>query len=242
MNIVIPMAGKGSRFGDGYDLPKPLIDVNGEPMIVRALNTLGLIGQYHFVIRKDQWTNQTKELIRGNCGAYEPKFIEIDYVTEGPASSVLLFENEISGGDELVVANCDQIMWWEPSIFLQNVRQPWLDGSVVTYWADTTKNSYAKLNRRGLVTEIKEKEVISNCSLNGIHYWKKGCYFINSAKAMIAANDRAPNGEFYVGPTYNYMIKDGFTVGVYQIPNELHHAVGTPEDLEKYITLEKESK
>jgi hypothetical protein len=128
-------------------------------------------------------------------------------------------------------------MEWSPYVFLHNVRL--YEGAVVTYHSDTDKNSYARLGKDGYVTEIREKEVISNVSLNGIHYWKQGKHFVESAEAMIAADDRAPNGEFYIAPTYNYMIKAGRTVGIHHIPNEQHHAVGVPLDLERFIKHEK---
>lgn len=239
MNIVIPMAGRGARFLEaGYAVPKPLIDVNGEPMIVKAIKSLDINGTYHFVVREDEGIDRVCDTISNLLPT--AKFVKINYVTEGPACSVMLFENDINNDDELIVANCDQIMWWNSEMFLRNARHQDFDGTLVTYWANTNKNSYAKLNRAGFVTEVREKTIISNVSLNGIHYWKKGKYFVQSTKLMMDANDRAPNGEFYVGPTYNYLIKNNLRVGVYHIPNEQHHAVGTPEDLEKYIKLEKE--
>jgi NDP-sugar pyrophosphorylase family protein len=235
MNILIPMAGLGSRFlTKGFTIPKPLIDVNGTPMIIKAIKSLGIVdANYLFVIAKNSHTELVKEQI---SKAVPSQFIEIDYITEGPACSALLFESIIDTDEELIIANCDQIMEWNSTLFLMNSRE--YDGTVVTYHETTDKNSYAKVNDKGYVTEIREKQTISNISLNGIHYWKHGKTFVKSAKEMIAADDRAPNGEFYVGPTYNYMIKDGLSVGIYHIPNQMHHAVGIPEDLERYIEHE----
>lgn len=236
LNIIIPMAGLGSRFlVKGFSLPKPLIDINGVPMIIKSITSLGVENaNYLFVITK----NNHSEFIRTEISKLvDAKFIEINYLTEGPACSALLFEEQINNDQELIIANCDQIMEWNPELFLLNVRQ--FDGAVVTYHETTEKNSYAKINSNGYVIGIKEKQVVSNISLNGIHYWKKGSYFVNSAKRMIELDDRAPNGEFYVGPSYNYMIQEGFKVGIYHIPNQMHHAVGTPEDLQKYISYEK---
>jgi NDP-sugar pyrophosphorylase family protein len=229
------MAGRGSRFTEKRILiPKPLLDVNGSTMIERAIESLDLSGTWHFIIRDDEH----KERVQAMIESIKPgsKFIAIDYVTEGPASSALLFKDQINNSDELVVANCDQIMEWTSSRFLDYVRH--YDGAVVTYHADTDKNSYARVNKSGLVQEIREKQVISNISLNGIHYWQQGRYFVNSAEAMIQVNDRAPNGEFYIGPSYNYMVKSGQTVGIYHIPNQFHHPVGVPDDLDKFIRYE----
>lgn len=235
MNILIPMAGLGSRFlTKGFQTPKPLINVNGQIMIIRAIESLGIKdAKYLFVISKNQYTETIKEEIRKHVTC---EFIEIDYITEGPASSALLFEQQINNDEELIIANCDQIMEWDADLFLMNARC--YDGAIVTYYATTDKNSYARIDRQGHVVEIREKQVISNISLNGIHYWKKGNSFINSARAMIEVDDRAPNGEFYVGPTYNYMIKENLKVGIYHIPNQMHHPVGVPEDLEKFLTYE----
>jgi NDP-sugar pyrophosphorylase family protein len=229
------MAGLGSRFlTKGFQTPKPLINVNGQIMIIRAIESLGIKdAKYLFVISKNQYTETIKEEIRKHVTC---EFIEIDYITEGPASSALLFEQQINNDEELIIANCDQIMEWDADLFLMNARC--YDGAIVTYYATTDKNSYARIDRQGHVVEIREKQVISNISLNGIHYWKKGNSFINSARAMIEVDDRAPNGEFYVGPTYNYMIKENLKVGIYHIPNQMHHPVGVPEDLEKFLTYE----
>ena len=235
MNIVIPMAGRGSRFTEKRILtPKPLIDVNGKTMIERAVESLDLDGNWYFVIRDDEHQEQVRAMIqRIKPGS---KIVPIDYVTEGPACSGLLFRRQIDNKYPLVIANCDQIMEWTSARFLDYVS--YYDGAVVTYHAHTDKNSYARVNKEGLVQEIREKQVISNISLNGIHYWKEGRHFVTSADAMIEANDRAPNGEFYIGPTYNYMIRAGLKVGIYHIPNQFHHPVGVPEDLDKFLRYE----
>jgi len=236
VNIIIPMAGNGSRFPkDKYPLPKPLIDVNGKPMISRAIKSLGFVGQWHFILRNNEFLEQTKSVL--NSIVDNPKFVVVDYETEGPAASVLLFKEYINNDQPLITANCDQIMNWNVDLFYHNVNL--YDGAVVTYYADTDKNSYAKIDKNGQVVEMREKQVISNISLNGIHYWKHGRFFVDSAEAMIAANDRAPNGEFYIAPTYNYMIKENLKVGIYHIPNECHNSVGVPEDLTQFINNEK---
>lgn len=236
MNIIIPMAGLGSRFPkDKYYLPKPLIDVNGKPMIVRAIESLDMDGRYYFVLRNDEFLEITQSII--SKVVEDPKFVTVDHTTEGPACSVLLFKEYINNNQELITANCDQIMEWSSELFFHNVRL--YDGAVVTYYSDTDKNSYVKINKKGLAVQFAEKEVISNISLNGIHYWKKGRDFVSSAEEMIHANDRAPNGEFYIAPSYNYMINAGKKVGIFHIPIEQHHAVGVPIDLEKFLKYDK---
>ena len=230
MNIVIPMAGLGSRFSDaGYTTPKPFIEIEGKPMILEAVNTLGFEGNYIFIIRKDEYIkSKMKEIFP------DSQIIEVDYLTDGPASSVMLAKEFINNDEELIVANCDQIMWWDAETVIKQIRVMDYDGVVVTYHETTPKNSYARINRRGYVTKMAEKQVISNVSLNGIHYWKKGKYFVESTESMVEKNIRF-NNEFYVSLTYNQMIEKGLKVGIYHIPNEFHNAVGTPDDLNRYF-------
>lgn len=232
MNIVIPMAGLGSRFPN-HKLPKPLIDVNQKPMIQAAIDSLGIDGKLIFIVRKQHVTEYNIDKLLKNL--YECEIISIDELTEGPACTALLAKEFINNSEPLIISNCDQIMHWDKNSFKSFCKHYPKDGFVVTYYANTIKNSYAKLDKLGNVIEIKEKEIISNISLNGIHFWKCGRYFIESVTSMIANNQRAPNGEFYIGPSYNQMIDAGYKVGIYHIPNCQHWAVGTEEDLESYL-------
>jgi NDP-sugar pyrophosphorylase family protein len=236
VQLVIPLAGEGKRFGDTYRCPKPLIDVVGERMISLAIRTLGI--QHHnavFIIRNDHDINclLTKEIKKLSPNS---TIISIDKVTDGPCSTALLASNYLDPDSPLIIANCDQVMRWDGEKFLRYCEQEDYDGVVVTYHETTPKNSYARLNAIGDVVEIREKTQISCVSLNGIHYWKKANYFIDSASKMIALNDRT-NNEYYIAPTYNYMLASGLRVGIFHIPNEQHHAIGTPQDLENYIQV-----
>jgi hypothetical protein len=150
----------------------------------------------------------------------------------------LLAKDYINNDEPLVISNCDQIMLWNGEYFLNSCMNSPYDGLVVTYDESTPKNSYAKLCTNGDVIRVAEKEVISNVSLNGIHFWKHGRYFVDSANEMIANEDRC-NGEFYVAPTYNRMISAGKRVGIFHIPKQCHNPVGVPSDLG--IFLEKMS-
>ena len=229
MNIIIPMAGLGSRFKtSGYTVPKPLIPIEGKPMIQHAIDTLGIKGNYIFITQKEHNLKPHLEAIYPGC-----KVIEIDYITKGSACTVLLAKKYINNDLPLIITNCDQIMWWDNNSFSTFIKNYPHDGFVVTYTENTPKNSYVKLNKEGFAVEFAEKKVISSISLNGIHYWKRGKYFVHSAENMIKTNEQY-NNEFYVAPTYNGLIKDGKKIGVYHIPNEQHNAVGTPEDLIKY--------
>ena len=136
-----------------------------------------------------------------------------------------------------MIANCDQIMEWDSKLFLEKVNRTQCDGAVVTYSSNTEKNSYVKISDEGYATEFAEKKVISEFSLNGIHYWKNGSDFVNSTRDMIHKNIRV-NNEFYIAPTYNELILNKKKIIIHHINKNLHHAIGTPEDLKKYEDLQ----
>jgi dTDP-glucose pyrophosphorylase len=230
INVIVPMAGEGKRFKDaGYELPKPLIDVGGEPMIRKALTTFNVEGKYYFVVRNDNFLLQTInaiEQVKPNSD-----FRLIQNTTEGAAVSALKFKDNIDEEGELLIINCDQIMNWNPNNVLESLRK--YDAGVVTIRSNDPKHSYVKVeDKRALF--FKEKEVISDHALVGIHYWKKAKYFFSSAEKMILLNQRSANGEFYIAPTYNLLIKEGLDIGISQIQENEIHFVGTPNDLKEY--------
>ena len=124
--------------------------------------------------------------------------------------------------------------------YINECKDRKLDGSILTF-LDRTRDikwSFAKIDDNGLVTEVKEKVGISDYATVGLYYFKEGRHFINSTIDMIINNDRV-NGEFYTCPVYNYMIKDGGKIGIFNIELLQMHGLGTPDDLNTYIGLER---
>jgi dTDP-glucose pyrophosphorylase len=230
INILIPMAGEGSRFKNTHSLPKPLISINDKPMIVRAIESLGITGKYHFVIRNNEFMQQTIGAIYSICP--DPNIVSVNYTPNGAAASALIMEDYINKDDELIIANCDQIMNWNAYDVISDMRT--YDGAVVTITDNDPKHSYVRIED-GFAIQFVEKEVISKHALTGIHYWKHAKYFFESAKRMINDGKKSANGEYYIAPTYNYLVKEGMDIGVCRIQNSEFYPVGTPEDLEKYL-------
>lgn len=234
MKVLIPMAGEGSRFAkEGYQYPKPLIDVNGKPMIQRVVENLDFDAEYIFLVRKSHLENYNglentlKQITNGKS-----KIVVVDTLTEGAACTCLLAEKHINNDDELLIANSDQIIEYEKQNFeyLKNLTN--VDGIVFSFTAVHPKWSFARLNSRGYITEIAEKNPISNIATCGIYWYKKGLDFVKYANLMITKDIRV-NNEFYVAPVYNELIKDKKTI----IPFYVHkmHGIGTPEDLNTYL-------
>lgn len=235
--LVIPMAGDGSRFTKaGYALPKPFIDVCGKPMIARVLENLGYRTFDVVLIARSAHLDDVPALSRVLSEEYGFGLVKVGQRTEGAACTILLARHEIDRNAPLLIANCDQIVDFDCSKFINDCADRKLAGSILVFQDPTrdTKWSYARMDEHGLVTEVREKVAISDLATVGIYYFAKGAYFIDAAIDMIARNDRV-NNEFYTCPVYNYMIKQGLRVGVYEIAATAMHGIGTPEDLEAYV-------
>jgi NDP-sugar pyrophosphorylase family protein len=238
LNIVIPMAGRGSRFADaGYDVPKPLISVHGKPMIEWVVENLRPSRPHRFVflclaehVRRYGMAARLAEIAPG-C-----EIVTVDGVTEGAACTVLLARELIDTDAPLMAANSDQ--WVESDIddYLRRSDDPALAGLIMTMWADHPKWSYVRLDDRGDVVEVVEKEVVSNEATVGIYNFARGSDYVRAADAMIARGLRV-NGEFYVAPTYNQLIAEGSSVGFENIGcvEDGMYGLGTPVDLEAFL-------
>ena len=208
MNILIPMAGLGSRFSiAGYSFPKPLIPVknfNDKPMIQVVIENLNIDANHIFIVRKEHYEKYNlKQLLTAIVP--KSKIIVIDNVTEGAACTTLLAKELINNNDPLLIANSDQFLEWNSSEFMYSMMSDKIDGGIVTFNNSHPKWSYVKQDENGFVTEVKEKEVISNEATVGIYYWKTGVDYVKYAEQMISKNLRV-NGEFYTCPVYNEAI------------------------------------
>ena len=133
-----------------------------------------------------------------------------------------------------MIANSDQYVDTDINNYLDAMKG--YDGLIMTMPADDPKWSFIKYDEEGFVTEVREKEVISNEATVGIYNYKRGKDFVSYAKQMIAKNARV-NNEFYVAPAYNEMIADGLKI-VYQDVGEKMYGLGVPTDLEAFLSSE----
>ena len=243
INIVIPMAGAGSRFVNaGYQTPKPFIDVLNSPMIANVMDNLAMEGVTFYLIARKEHLALEPKLVARLSEKYDVHFIEIDHLTEGTACSVLYARKYINNDAPLVVANSDQLVDVDISSFVNDCLQRGLDGSIMTFNEPSgdPKWSYASIGDDGIVQRVKEKEAISEHATVGIYLYTKGSDFVNAAVDMIIDGDKV-NGEYYTCPTYNYLVKEGLSVGIYEIDYAQMHGLGTPEDLETFIRMNDKS-
>lgn len=231
LNVLIPMAGAGSRFAQaGYTFPKPLIDVQGKPMIQVVSENLGLDAHFIYVVqaehREKYNLHNMLPLITPGCS-----IVEVDGITEGAACTALLASHLIDNDDPLFFANSDQYVDWDPIQFMYDMQESQADGGIVTFKSTHPKWSYAKLDDNGLVTEVAEKNPISDNATVGYYYWKRGSDFVKYANEMINEDVRV-NNEFYVCPVFNQAIADNKQIRVHEAKDMW--GLGTPEDLEEF--------
>ena len=229
------MAGLGDRFiKAGFDKPKPLIDIFGKPMIQHAINSLPK-GPKIFITRKYENSIHNAELTLA-IPAYGNKIFEINYVTEGAACTCLIAKDLINTDEELLIVDCDafykQDVYWFIDKYIRT--DPRIGACGVVFNSTSPRNSYVQVDKDGWATKAVEKEVISNLSFTGMHWWRHGKDFVSSVEEMIGANDRT-NGEFYLSPAYNYFFKNGGRMKPLLIPNEWVDQVGVPQDLVNYM-------
>jgi HAD superfamily hydrolase (TIGR01509 family) len=232
LNVLIPMAGEGSRFATaGYTFPKPLIDVKGKPMIQVVVENLNMDANFIFVVRKEHREKYNLDsllkLIAPGC-----KIVETDGLTEGAACTALLAKYFIDNDAPLFFANSDQFVEWDSNEFMYKMNETNSDGGIVSFTATHPKWSFAKIDENGLVTEVAEKNPISNIATVGYYWWKHGSDFVRYAEQMIKKDIRV-NDEFYVCPVFNEAISDNKKIRTFNTNGMW--GLGTPEDLKHYL-------
>jgi beta-phosphoglucomutase-like phosphatase (HAD superfamily)/dTDP-glucose pyrophosphorylase len=236
INVVIPMAGNGSRFKiQGYTKPKPLIDVNDIPMITSVVRNIGFDANYIFIVKEDHCIQYNLDSILksivSNCN-----IIPISETTQGAACTVLLAKHFINNDQPLFISNCDQFLEWNSIDFINNflIKNTHLDAVISTFKSDgNPKWSYAKIDSHGFVNEVAEKRHISDLATTGIYLWRKGQDFVKYAEQMISKNIRV-NNEFYVAPVFNEAILNNKKIGVSNC--DKMWGLGVPEDLEYFLS------
>jgi dTDP-glucose pyrophosphorylase len=237
------MAGRGSRFADvGYELPKPLIDVSGRPMIDWVVENISpsLPHKFIFIAQREHCVKygltSRLQAISNNC-----EIVLIDGVTEGAACTVLCAREFIDNDTPLMIANSDQ--WINTSVddYLNAWNMDECLGYIMTMESDHPKWSYVKFDDSGAVTDVIEKVVVSDQATVGIYNFSSGSLFCKYADRMIEENNRS-KGEFYVAPVYQYLIDKGEHVGLYNIGKDQvsMYGLGTPEDLDLFLRFKND--
>lgn len=240
LQIIIPMAGAGSRFAvAGYTDPKPLIPVHDVPMIKVVIDNLTPTRQHKFIFicqaEHVAAYGLTEKLRRWapNC-----EIVEINGLTEGAACTVYAAKDLINPNYPVMIANSDQYVDVDINAYLQMMDEADTDGLIMTMTANDPKWSYISFNDMGRINRVVEKEVVSDEATVGIYNFRSGSQLISAFEEMFRKNLRT-NGEFYVAPAYNEIIGQGAHIIHYSIGSEGHgmYGLGIPADLQLFLSL-----
>ncbi len=237
MNIILSMCGKGKRFLEqGIHLPKFLCAYNGAPMIYHTVETLGMKGRIHFIVKQEHLIDYP--YLEKMLLTLGDEIVILKDDTEGAAQSLLAAESFIQNKQHpMVSVNCDQFMNWDGKSFQTTIEKNPETSYIVTFETNKDNCSYVK-KENGKVVEVREKQVISNEATVGIYHWAKTEWFLRDAKQMIQ-DGMKDNGEYYVAPVYNYTIQQGNNVDTYMLKPGEFNPVGTPAEFITFNTNNK---
>ena len=233
LNLLIPMNGLGTRFRDeGYNLPKPLINVLGKPMIFWLLDNLNLknietvIIPYTTLLDDFDFQVQLRERYKD----VNFKFFPMNYNTRGAAETVYIALDNLDDDSlthEIMLMDCDTFYF---SDIIKQYQQA-EHRNHIFYFNDVQDNpiySYIARDDEGLVTLIKEKRQISRNANCGIYCFDNGSLLKEYCKKLLDKNNTQKN-EFYISGVYQLMLDDAVKIGSSLVEN--FHCVGTPMQL-----------
>lgn len=240
LHIIMPMAGEGSRFlQEGWTIPKPLIELNGVPLFLRAISSVSANGielKYSFIVRQEHIDKyHIDEYIKTKLP--NANIFSVLKTTRGAVETCLMAEAVIDTSDSVIIMDCD--LEFSSDAFLENIRRILIKsidevngGLLVSFKSDLSKYSYAEVDDDYIVKRTAEKEVISNHALCGAYFFSSAKVFFKVAHQLL--NDKSfDKPEFYVSLLYNYLLKNGETVKL--CPMEKYYSYGTPEELKRYM-------
>lgn len=234
INVVIPMAGAGSRFAiAGYNVPKPFIEFNNKMMIEHVLGSFDEIDAKFILVLQEKFLTEQKEQLEQLQSKHNLNFVTVPKLTMGAAITALAAHKEIDENFDIIFVDSDNIFKQSDiKNFISFARSNDLSGALLTINSDKPCYSYAKTDKNGYLIETKEKEVISNHAITGVYYFKSLEQFRDSVIDLVVESDLS-KGEFYMSNVYNHLRKITDKIGVFDIEN--FDCVGTPEQLKEYI-------
>ncbi|HEX6168387.1 MAG TPA: glycosyltransferase family 2 protein [Chitinophagaceae bacterium] len=239
--ILIPLAGGNAFFSDHaeYQFPKPLIEINGKPMIQRVFENLQTIEKkelkYIFIIREEDCIrfhlDQTIAILSDNSASV----IRLKEQTKGAVCSCLMAIDALDLKSPLLITNGDQIIDIELQAAIKFFEDKNLDGGVITFESVHPKWSFARFEK-DLVVETAEKRPISKNAIAGVYYFKRAADFMTGSFEVIKKNINT-NGLFFISSTINELILSNKKVGYYSIPNEHYHSFYSPQKIKEFESL-----
>ena len=230
------MAGLGSRFKKaGYNCPKYMIEAKGKTLFDWSMDSLldynRYVNKYIFVVRKE---DNTRKFIQEHClkyGISNVEIVEIDYMTDGQATTCMLAIPYCDSKESIMVYNIDTYV----ESYEMKYKDIDGDGHIPCFHAEGNHWSFAKLDDNGNVVEVREKKRISdNCTL-GAYYFASAKLFADLYNEYYSDESHLEKNEKYIAPLYNFMIEKKMKVTISIVDKKKVHVLGTPEELEVFL-------
>lgn len=239
--ILIPLAGGNAFFSDHgeYQFPKPLIEINGRPMIQWVFENLQTIEKkelkYIFIVREEDCVRFHLDETISILSDSKSSVIRLKEQTKGAVCSCLMAIDALDLNSPLLITNGDQIVDKELQAAIKYFEDKKMDGGVVTFESVHPKWSFARFEKDHVV-ETAEKRPISKNAIAGVYYFKKAGDFIAGSFEVLKKNINV-NGLFFISSTINELILSNKKVGYYTIPNEHYHSFYSPQKIKEFENL-----
>lgn len=235
LNIIIPMAGPSDEFSKaGYMYPKPLIDVQGKPLIQYVLDNLEGLDtpkRFVFVVRDEDCRkyhiDNTLRLLTDDC-----QIIKLSSKTKGALCTVLMSIDEIPEDDEILILNSDQVLDIDYNKALKKFRDENADSGLVTFNSVHPRWSYARFHGQEVV-QTAEKNPISKNAIAGFYYFKKAADFFQSAFKTIMFHDNL-DGIYFISPVINQFVLANKVNRYHEIDSSRYHSFYSPQKVKEF--------
>ena len=237
------MSGYGERFRRvGYKVPKPLIEIEGKPIIAHIIDLFPGESNFIFICNEDHLHNKDygmADILNKYCPT--GRVIGIAPHKLGPVHAVNQVEDIIDLDEPTIVNYCDFSCLWDWDHFKNYVIESGCDGAIPSYKGfhphslGTTNYAYIK-EKNGIISDIQEKQPFTDNRME--EYASSGTYYFASAKIMFESFENmidkklSLNGEYYVSLAYKSLLESSNSVMVYPLQHFMQW--GTPEDVHEY--------
>lgn len=237
MNLLIPI-GSNSKFFDveAYGYPKPLIEINGKPMIQHVIENLTRDNAFEritFVVRQEECIKYHLDDTLRLLSPVRPNIVKLHADTQGALCSVLMAIEHIDRDEMLVISNADQLFDAGVASELKQFSASGLDAACVTFDSVHPRWSYVRVNDAGAVVETAEKRPISRHAIAGLYMYRRGAEFVRLGMNAIR-HGSSTDGRYFIAPVFNEYVLAGRTVGRYAVPNDGYHTFYSPQRIEEY--------
>jgi NDP-sugar pyrophosphorylase family protein len=230
------MGGPAQFDSEEFQYPKPLIEIDGRPLIeqvVRCFDGIEQEKQYIFVVNSDDCKQYHLDSVLELITGHGCVIIQLEKPTQGAACSALMAIEYIDNNEPLIISNSDHIIDYDLNLVLERFEKRRVDAGTICFESVHPKWSFVRLDENEKIVETAEKHPLSRDAIAGFYYFRKGNDFVRSAMAMIQ-KDANVNGFYYVAPVINELVLENKNLEIFRIPFTAYHNFYSPHTIKEY--------